>query len=113
MARGQGQFLLIEDEQAAQNIWARVRLKFDADVDEIARQDALFAPLCDDFAAAHGPTMGVIRDFTDFHMLRLRPRKRCACHRVCTRLSCRGSGVHHYRTSEKHLMASEMMAQLT
>jgi putative heme iron utilization protein len=74
LARGQGQFLLIEDEQAAQNIWARVRLKFDADIDEIARQDALFAPLCDAFAAAHGPTMGVIRDFTDFHMLRLRPR---------------------------------------
>ena len=74
LARGQGQFLLIEDEQAAQNIWARVRLKFDADIDEIARQDALFAPLCDAFAVAHGPTMGLIRDFTDFHMLRLRPR---------------------------------------
>ena len=74
LARGQGQFLLIEDEQAAQNIWARVRLKFDADIDEIARQDTLFAPLCDAFAVAHGPTMGVIRDFTDFHMLRLRPR---------------------------------------
>ena len=74
LARGQGQFLLIEDEQAAQNIWARVRLKFDADIDEIARQDAKFAPLCDAFATAHGPTMGLIRDFTDFHMLRLRPR---------------------------------------
>ncbi len=74
LARGQGQFLLIEDEQAAQNIWARVRLKFDADIDEIARWDALFATLCDAFAAAHGPTMGLIRDFTDFHMLRLRPR---------------------------------------
>ena len=22
---------------------------------------------------AHGPTMGLIRDFTDFHLLRLRP----------------------------------------
>ena len=73
LARGQGQFLLIEDEQAAQNIWARVRLKFDADIDEIARQDTLFAPLCDAFAVAHGPTMGVIRDFTDFHMLKLLP----------------------------------------
>ena len=74
LARGQGQFLLIEDEQTAQNIWARVRLKFDADIEEIARQDALFAPLCDAFAEVHGPTMGLIRDFTDFHMLRLRPR---------------------------------------
>ena len=51
-----------------------MRLKFDADIDEIARQDTLFAPLCDAFAAAHGPTMGLIRDFTDFHMLCLRPR---------------------------------------
>ena len=74
LARGQGQFLLIEDEQAAQNIWARVRLKFDANIDEIGRQDALFATLCDAFAEVHGPTMGLIRDFTDFHMLRLRSR---------------------------------------
>ena len=77
MARGQGQFLLIEDEQAAQNIWARVRLKFDADIDEIARQDALFALLCDAFALAHGPTMGLIRDFTDFYMLDFGPAAAC------------------------------------
>ena len=74
LARGEGQFLLIEDEQTAQNIWARVRLKFDADITEIDRGDTSFGPLCDEFATAHGPTMGLIRDFTDFHMLRLRPR---------------------------------------
>ncbi len=74
LARGEGQFLLIEDEQTAQNIWARVRLKFDADITEIDRGDTSFGPLCDKFATAHGPTMGLIRDFTDFHMLRLRPR---------------------------------------
>ncbi len=74
LAHGKGQFMLIEDEQMAQNIWARVRLKFDADINEINRNDASFEPLCDEFATVHGATMGLIRNFTDFHMLRLRPR---------------------------------------
>ena len=74
LAHRQGQFLLIEDEQMAQNIWARVRLKFDADVDEIDRKDASFAPLCDAFKTVHGSIMDLIRNFADFHMLRLRPR---------------------------------------
>lgn len=74
LARSQGQFMLIEDEAKSSNIWARNRLKFNAEIHEIARDDPSFNVLCDSFTAAHGPTMQLIRDFTDFHMLRLRPK---------------------------------------
>ena len=66
-------FLVIEDEASAQNIWARKRIKFDAEITEIERKSDNFNAVCDVFAARHGPTMGLIRDFTDFHLLRLRP----------------------------------------
>ncbi|MBT6416320.1 HugZ family protein [Candidatus Puniceispirillum sp.] len=67
------QFMLCQDESDAQNIWARHRLKFTAHIVEIARDDASFPLLCDKFEAAFGSTMGLIRDFADFHMLRLEP----------------------------------------
>ena len=65
--------MLCADESKSQNIWARNRLKFNAEVVEIARDKTLFHGLCDEFALAHGPTMDLIRDFTDFHMLQLKP----------------------------------------
>ena len=65
--------LLCADESKSQNIWARNRLKFNAEVVEIARHKKRFHDLCDEFVSAHGPTMDLIRGFTDFHMLQLKP----------------------------------------
>ena len=65
--------LLCADEGDSQNIWARNRLKFNASAVEIIRDDIRFETLCDVIAAAHGPTMGLIRNFTDFHMVHLQP----------------------------------------
>ena len=48
-------------------------MKFDAELHEINRESTDFDMVCDAFAATHGPTMGLIRDFTDFHLLRLQP----------------------------------------
>ena len=73
LAVGRAAFLVIEDESEAQNIWARKRIKFNAQINEIDRKSNVFSDVCDVFAARHGPTMGLIRDFTDFHLLRLRP----------------------------------------
>lgn len=70
---GKAAFLVIEDEGSAQNIWSRKRIKFDAQISEIKREKSIFNAVCDGFAARHGPTMGLIRDFTDFHLLRLHP----------------------------------------
>ena len=67
------QFLVIEDEATAQNIWARKRIRFAANLVEIERKSDEFDRLSTLFAARHGPTMDLIRDFTDFHMLKLVP----------------------------------------
>ena len=41
----EARFFLIEDEEKSINIWARVRLKFSADVLELARDDKRFSSL--------------------------------------------------------------------
>ena len=67
------QFLVIEDEATARNIWARKRIRFTANLVEIERKSDEFDRLSTLFAARHGPTMDLIRDFNDFHMLKLVP----------------------------------------
>ena len=74
LAAGKAAFMVIEDESKTQNIWARKRLKFDSEIIEIERKSDEFNAVCDVFADTHGPTMGLIRDFSDFHLLRLRHR---------------------------------------
>ncbi|MEK9799468.1 MAG: hypothetical protein VW647_01115, partial [Alphaproteobacteria bacterium] len=46
---------------------------FNASIEDISRDDPLFDLLCKEFAKMHGPTMNLIRDFSDFHMLKLTP----------------------------------------
>lgn len=71
----EAQFFLIEDESVAQNIWARTRMKFSAEVSELSRDDQQFSELCDDIAEAHGPVMEMIRNFTDFHLFKIKPEQ--------------------------------------
>lgn len=71
----EAQFFLIEDESVAQNIWARVRMKFSAEVSELSRDDPQFSEFCDDIAEAHGPVMEMIRNFTDFHLFKIKPEQ--------------------------------------
>ena len=73
MAQGAATCMLCADEANSQNIWARNRLKFTVQAVEIARDDEKFDGLCDDLASAHGPTMDLIRNFGDFHMVHLKP----------------------------------------
>ena len=73
--QGEAACMLCADESDSQNIWARNRLKFTVEVVEITRDDVNFDKLCDDFTSVHGPTMDLIRNFTDFHMIRLMPKK--------------------------------------
>ena len=73
--QGEATCMLCADEGDSQNIWARNRLKFSVRALEITRDDRIFDKLCDDFISAHGPTMNLIRNFTDFHMIRLTPQK--------------------------------------
>lgn len=71
----QAQFFLIEDEALSQNIWARVRVKFSAEVSELSRDDPRFAGLCDEIGEVHGPVMEMIRNFTDFHLFEVQPEE--------------------------------------
>ena len=73
--QGEATCMLCADENQSPNIWARNRLKFSVKALEITRDERNFDKLCNDFILAHGPTMNVIRNFTDFHMIRLKPQK--------------------------------------
>lgn len=73
LSGGHAQFLLIEDESKSQNIWARVRMKFSAEITELGRDDEFFNTACDLIGEAHGPVMDMIRNFTDFHLFRIIP----------------------------------------
>jgi len=73
LAGGTASFMLIEDEATAQNIWARIRLKFSAEIIEIGRNDVQFGVICDRIGAVHGNVMQVIRDFSDFHLFQITP----------------------------------------
>jgi putative heme iron utilization protein len=67
------QFMLLADEQESQNIWARQRLSFRADIEEISRTDPDFDRMCAEIGARHGPVMDVIKPFRDFHLLKITP----------------------------------------
>jgi len=69
------QFFLIADEGSSQNIWARVRLKFRASVEELSREDAAFDSLLNSIGDKHGPVMDLIRSFTDFHLFKITPER--------------------------------------
>ena len=73
--QGEATCMLCAEEVDSQNIWARNRLKFNVKALEITRDDGNFEKVCNDFVSAHGPTMNLIRNFTDFHMIRLTPQK--------------------------------------
>ena len=73
LAQKRASFIITLDEVDTVNIWARHRLKFSGTVSEVARNDRDFSGLCDSFTGAHGNTMPLIKNFTDFHMLRITP----------------------------------------
>ena len=50
-------------------------MKFSAEVSELSREDPQFSELCDDIAEAHGPVMEMIRNFTDFHLFKIKPEQ--------------------------------------
>ena len=66
-------YSVVEDEVFAQNIWARIRLKFTAETMEIHRDKREFEIICEKIAERHGNVMNVIREFSDFHLFAIKP----------------------------------------
>ena len=52
-----------------------MRVKFDADIEVIERNSQDFRDIAAKMAEPFGPTMALIKDFTDFHMIKLTPKK--------------------------------------
>lgn len=73
IAGNAARFMLIADEGASQNIWARVRVKFTAHHEVIARDSLAFQRIADKMEPEFGPTMALIRQFSDFHMVKITP----------------------------------------
>ena len=68
-----GTFMLIKNEEETKNIWARVRMKFQAKVSIIKRNVADFQEITDIISNKHGNTIDIIREFKDFHLIKIIP----------------------------------------
>ena len=68
-----GTFMLIKDERDTKNIWARVRMKFQAKVSIISRNDSEFQEITDIISIEHGNTINIIKQFKDFHLMKIIP----------------------------------------
>ncbi|MEM6884350.1 MAG: DUF2470 domain-containing protein [Verrucomicrobiota bacterium] len=67
--------LVIEDEQASKQIFARHRATFDCQVSEIERDTERWTELCDQFIGKFGKMFEHLMAMGDFHMLALKPSK--------------------------------------
>ena len=65
--------MLIKDEQDTKNIWARVRMKFQAKVSIIRRNVSDFQEITDIISNKHGNTIDIIKEFKDFHLIKIIP----------------------------------------
>ena len=68
-----GTFMLIKDERDTKNIWARVRMKFQAKVSIISRNVSEFQEITDIISIEHGNTINIIKQFKDFHLMKIIP----------------------------------------
>lgn len=65
--------LLVEDEQAARQIFARTRASYRCEAKAVARDDAAFPPILDAMEERFGNVVGVLRGLGDFVLFRLKP----------------------------------------
>ena len=70
-----GTFMIINDETISQNIWARFRLKFSAKIEVIIRDSEDFSIVCEKIRYKHGKTMNLIKQFSDFHLIKIIPSR--------------------------------------
>ncbi|MGC6517994.1 MAG: pyridoxamine 5'-phosphate oxidase family protein [Candidatus Puniceispirillaceae bacterium] len=71
----EARFLFIEDEEKSQTIWARVRIKFEANCTVIERKTPQFEDIMSHMKPHFGATMDLISQFQDFHLIEICPTK--------------------------------------
>jgi len=70
---GRASVLFIEDEGRAGHLFARRRLTFSCDVEEVPRESPLATEMLGRFVAEFGALIETLKGLDDFHLLRLRP----------------------------------------
>jgi len=65
--------LLIENESDARHLFARRRLSYQCDAEEVPRVSERFDATLDQMHQQFGDIIGVLRNLNDFHLYRLRP----------------------------------------
>jgi len=65
--------MIIEDEVASKQVFARTRVTYKCEVRAIERDHADYADVLDRFEQRQGNTVSLLRELPDFHLIRLRP----------------------------------------
>ena len=74
-ATGRASVLLVEDESAASQLFARRRLVFECGAERVERDTARWRTVMDLFERKFGEVMGLIRPLADFRLFALVPRR--------------------------------------
>ena len=75
VATGRASVLVIEDESAADQLFARRRLVFECDTEQVERGTERWHAIMDLFERKFGDVIGLIRPLADFRMFALVPRR--------------------------------------
>lgn len=75
VANGRASVLIVEDESAASQLFARRRLVFECDAEQVERGTERWHAIMDIFERKFGDVIGLIRPLADFRMFALVPRR--------------------------------------
>ncbi|WP_038369095.1 HugZ family protein [Brackiella oedipodis] len=73
--RPQVQAMIIEDEARTKNIFARLRVTYSCNAQEISRDEPSYDQILDAMTQRCGKTLELLRSFVDFKLIRLLPSK--------------------------------------
>lgn len=65
--------MIIEDESASKQVFARTRVTYNCEVLQIERDHTDYVDVLDRFEQRQGNTVSLLRELPDFHLMRLRP----------------------------------------
>ena len=74
-ATGRASVLIVEDESASAQLFARRRLVFECDAEQVERAAVRWHTMMDLFERKFGDVIGLIRPLADFRMFALAPRR--------------------------------------
>ena len=75
VATGRASVLIVEDESASAQLFARRRLVFECDTEPVERGTERWHAIMDCFERKFGEVIGLIRPLADFRMFALAPRR--------------------------------------